>query len=183
MNLSKTEVSTFHLNNQLAHTKLNIHLNEVSLNHHFPPKILGVVFDCSLTFRNHLENKAKKLATRNNLLQQLAGTSWGANANTLRTAALALVFTAAEYCCPLWLLSTHCYKFNVQLNRAMRIVSGTIKSTPLPWLPVLSNIVPPDLRRKQFLVRTIQSSVHAPINNSTLSPDLQLRLLFSIQSV
>ena len=38
----------------------------------------------------------------------------------------------------------------------MRIVSGTIKTTPLPWLPVLSNILPPDLRRKQALLKTIQ---------------------------
>ena len=166
LNLSKTEVSTFHLNNQLANRELNIQLNNTALNHNFNPKILGITFDRTLSFRNHLETKAKKLATRINLIQQLAGTTWGANANTLRTAAMSLVFTTAEYCCPVWLMSAHCYKINVQLNRAMRIISGTIKSTPLPWLPVLTNIPPPDLRRKMFLVRTIQTSM--ALNNSLL---------------
>lgn len=31
----------------------------------------------------------------------------------------------------------------------MRLISGTLKPTPLPWLPVLSNIEPPALRRKE----------------------------------
>ena len=30
----------------------------------------------------------------------------------------------------------------------MRIITGTIRSTPLHWLPVLSNIVPPHIRRQ-----------------------------------
>ena len=30
----------------------------------------------------------------------------------------------------------------------MRLISGTLRSTPLPRLPVLSNIEPPALRRK-----------------------------------
>jgi len=36
----------------------------------------------------------------------------------------------------------------------MRIVSGTIKSTPTQWLPILTNILPPTLRRKEALLRT-----------------------------
>jgi len=30
----------------------------------------------------------------------------------------------------------------------MRLISGTVRSTPLPWLPVLTNIEPPALRRR-----------------------------------
>ena len=30
----------------------------------------------------------------------------------------------------------------------MRIISGTLRPTPLPWLPVLSNIAPPHIRRQ-----------------------------------
>lgn len=38
-----------------------------------------------------------KLKKRNNLLLKLAASSWGADVPTLRTTALALVFSAAEY--------------------------------------------------------------------------------------
>jgi hypothetical protein len=35
---------------------------------------------------------------------------------------------------------------DVQLNNNNRLISGTIKSTQLQWLPVLANIAPPKLR-------------------------------------
>jgi hypothetical protein len=60
----------------------------------------------------------------------------------------------------------------------MRVISETLKSTPLGWLPVLSNISPPDIRRKQALVRLIVKQ--DPLNNSMLSQMLcntpQIRL-------
>ncbi|VDP03281.1 unnamed protein product [Soboliphyme baturini] len=40
--------------------------------------------------------------TKINLLGKLAGTSWGAGARVLRTTALALVYSVAEYCSPVW---------------------------------------------------------------------------------
>ena len=72
----------------------------------------------------------------------------GASANTLRSSALALCYAAAEYCAPVWSRSANTSQVNVQLNSTMRLISGTLRSTPLPWLPVLSNIEPPALRRK-----------------------------------
>lgn len=41
----------------------------------------------------------------------------------------------------------------------MRVISGTVKSTPLQWLPALANIKPPHIRRKDALVKTIKKSV------------------------
>ena len=39
--------------------------------------------------------------------------------------------------------SAHTSRVDVQLNSTMRLISGTLRSAPLPWLPVLSNIEPP----------------------------------------
>ena len=48
----------------------------------------------------------------------------------------------------------------MQLNLTMRLISGTLKMTPLTWLPVLSNEEPPALRRKaavdKFLTKAAQ---------------------------
>ena len=77
------------------------------------------------------------------------GTSWGASAPTLRTSALALCYSVAEYSAPVWSRSSYTRLVDVQLNEAMRTVSGTLRPTPLPWLPVLSHIAPPHLRRKE----------------------------------
>jgi len=53
---------------------------------------LGVTLDRTLSYRQHLQKTAAKVKTRNNLLSKLAGSSWGANADTIHTSALALLF-------------------------------------------------------------------------------------------
>jgi len=110
---------------------------------------LGVTLDRTLSFGEHLRKTAAKVSTKNNLLGMLAGTSWGASAPTLRTSALALCYSVAEYCAPVWSRSPYIRLVDVQLNEAMRTVSGTLRPTPLPWLPVLSHIAPSHLRRKK----------------------------------
>jgi hypothetical protein len=40
----------------------------------------------------------------------------------------------------------------------MRLITGTVKSTELQWLPVLSNIAPLKLRREAALFRKLKNS-------------------------
>ncbi|KAI5744621.1 hypothetical protein M8J76_003905 [Diaphorina citri] len=106
-NPSKTEVTCFHLTNALAQMKLNVLFENHPVTHNFKPKYLGVTLDRTLSYRDHLSKTAEKLKTRNNIIQKLCGCSWGASAPVLRTSALALVYSAAEYCAPVWLNSCH----------------------------------------------------------------------------
>ena len=46
----------------------------------------------------------------------LAGSSWGASTSTLRTGALAPVYSVAVYASPVWCRSTHTKKLDVALN-------------------------------------------------------------------
>jgi hypothetical protein len=80
------------------------------------------------------------------------------NAQTLRTASLALVYSSAECCAPVWLNSAHVHKLDVQLNNLMRLITGTVKSTELQWLPVLSNIAPPKLQQEAALFRELKNN-------------------------
>jgi len=60
----------------------------------------------------------------------------------------------------------------------MRLISGTLRSTPLPWLPVLSNIEPPALWRKAATDKLVEKIIKHdswPIQPYILSPPL-LRL-------
>jgi len=88
---------------------------------------------------------------------------------------IALCYSAAEYCAPVWSRSAYTSQVDVQLNSTMHLISGTLRSTPLPWLPVLSNIELPALRRKAAtdkLVQKIVKQTSWPMQPDILSPPL-----------
>ena len=93
----------------------------------------------------------------------LAETGWGASAKTLRTAALSLVYSTAEYCAPVWCRSAHTRLIDSVLNDALRIVTGCLRPTLSVYLPVLSGIQPAELRR--------QGATLSLANRSSLDPD------------
>ena len=89
----------------------------------------------------------KKLSSRITLLRRLVGSGWGAGAKTLRIATLSLVYSAAEYCEPVWCRSAHTGLIESILNDALRILTGCLRPTPTDHLPLLSGIQPAELRR------------------------------------
>ena len=112
------------------------------------PVYLGITLDCTLSFREHVAKLKKKLSTRNNLLDLLANSTWGADPKTLRQTAMAVCYSTGEYCSAVWSRSAHAAKINSELNRACRTITGTLKATPLPSLYRLAGIPPPAIRRE-----------------------------------
>ena len=146
---AKTVTSCFHLSNREAKREIRVHLENTILKSTPHPIYVGVTLDRTLTYRQHLENLRKKLTSHVALLRGLAGSSWGAGADTLRTGTLALVHSTAEYCVLAWCRSTHTRMIGKPINDALRIVSGCLKPTPTANLPILSGIQPADLRRNE----------------------------------
>jgi len=99
---SKTNSSVFHLHNTSATHELSVYLDGERLRHECHPSYLGVSLDRTLSYREHLTKTAGKLKNQNHLLMKLAGSTWGASANTPRSSALTLCYSAAEYCAPVW---------------------------------------------------------------------------------
>lgn len=108
------------------------------------------------------------------------GTTWGASAACLRTTAMALIYSCAEYCSSSWLNSAHAKKVDVELNRTMRIITGTVKSTPVEWLPALCNIEPPDIRRQSNLLSLFRKTLEN--ENVPLHADLALPMTERLKS-
>ena len=126
------------------------------------PVYLGVTLDRTLTYKHHIEALRCKVNVRNGLLRCLAGSTWGAYTSTLRTGALALVYSAAEYASPVWSRSAHTGKLDVGLYDSMRIITGCMRPTETTFLPVLAGIVPPDIRRESQVARLTKMAMDNP---------------------
>jgi len=83
------------------------------------------------------------------LLRRLAGSNWGSDAKTLRTATLALIHSAAAYCTPVWCSSKHTRLVDKPIHDALRLVTGCLRPTPIDNLFILAGIFPSELRRKR----------------------------------
>ena len=114
----KTQVTAFHLRNREAKRLLKVSWNRVDLDNTAQSKYLGVTFDMTLSYKQHIHNTKIKVATRNNPLNKLASSKWGTNTNTTRTTALALCYSIAEYVAPVWAISSHADILDPQLNKA-----------------------------------------------------------------
>jgi len=66
---------------------------------------------------------------------------------TLRTATLALMYSTAVYCAPVWCRSAHTRLIDPTINDALQTVTGCLHPTPADNLPTLASIQPAELRR------------------------------------
>ena len=76
----------------------------------------------------------------------------GANGAVLQMAALALVYSTAEYCAPVWCHSVHICIIDTAINDALCIVTGCLRPTPLDNLPILAGIQPAELCQRQAML-------------------------------
>ena len=86
----------------------------------------------------------------------------GADAATLRISVLALLFSTAEYCAPVWCRSSHTHLLDSELNRAMHIITGCLKNTPTPMLYVLANVAPPSIGRDALVLKSAWKALADP---------------------
>ena len=106
--LKPSTSKTVQVPNNRSGRELNVHMNGQRLKHDPYPVFLGVTLDQTLSYRychvrkEVLSCSAVALKSRINLIAKVAGTSWGASTSTLCTSALALCYSVAEYCCPVW---------------------------------------------------------------------------------
>jgi len=81
--------------------------------------------------RKHCKNTKAKVNTRSNQLKKQVHTKWGRDPTTLRKTALALIYSAAEYVCLVWISSVHAKKVDVAVNETCRIITGCLKPTSI----------------------------------------------------
>ena len=146
-NPEKTQICTFHLKNRDALRLLKVVWHGKLLAYSHKPVYLGVTLDRFLTYKDRIANTKAKTGARNSILKKFANTNWGTDGRTIRTTALALCFSSAEYASLVWSRSSHASKIDPVLNAVYRAISGCLRSTRVDYLYLCGIAPPPHIRR------------------------------------
>ncbi|XP_045511777.1 uncharacterized protein LOC123706554 isoform X1 [Pieris brassicae] len=116
-------------------------------------KFLGIIIDQKLSFEEHIKYVSRNALNGVNILRCLAGVTWGADPKILSLLYKSIVRSHFDYSSLAYLNSTHVHKLDILQNRALRIISGAMCSTPIRALEVETNIMPLILRRLMLAER------------------------------
>ena len=116
---------------------------------------LGVTFDKRLTWKQHITQAEGKARRKLNIMRKLAGTQWGANEQILKSVYQGTVRPHLEYGSNSWMTAakTHQDTLDKVQNQALRIITGAMKSTPIPKMEQVTGIPPLITRRKQKMLQ------------------------------
>jgi len=140
---------------------LPIYIDGTKVPTHTDPKVLGVVMDPLLTFKNHAKSIKEKVNKRNNVLKALTGSSWGMDKEILLTTHNAINKSVLSYCAPIWTPALSTTKWNdlqTSQNAALRTALGCTKMTDVDHLHSEARVMPVrahnEMLSKQFLLQT-----------------------------
>ena len=120
------------------------------------PKLLGVTFDKSLTFRNHVQNVTKIAGSKTKLLAAVGNSKWGWQKQQLTQLYFAHVRSIVDYCGPgwqPWLSAANIKVIQSTQNKALRIVTGQLRSSPTEALHLETGVETYETRIKRTTLK------------------------------
>ena len=147
INRSKTFTTLFTLSTKVKPVK--IMLNHAELQHIDSATYLAVTFDRRQTWKPHLCNAEIKARRKLALPRKLAGTQWGAAEAVLKNVYIGTIRPHLDYG------STTCssasktsnYTLDKVQNQALRLITGSMRSTPIKIMEEITAIQPLSKRR------------------------------------
>ena len=142
VNSTKTTYTVFSLSPK--EQKVTLRLGNQTLNAEDNPTYLGVTFDKRLTWKQHTQRTESRAKARLALMKKLASTTWGADASTLRRLYTGRVRPVLEYGMAAWgtTAKTNMDKMSNVQNQAARIITGSMRSTPIQELETITGLQP-----------------------------------------
>ena len=109
--------------------------------------LISTLVNKSLYYTLRTEGKARKMLA---IMRKLAGTTWGANEQILKTVYEGSVRPVLEYSSTAWstTANTNQQSLDKIQNQALRIFTGAMKSTPITFMEQTTAIQPLQQRRQ-----------------------------------
>lgn len=131
-------------------------------------KFLGIVLDGKLNFKEHIKYVTQNALKSLNILRCLAGVSWGADPKTLTMLYKSIVRSHFDYSSLAYFNCNCTNRLDVIQNKALRIISGAICSTPIRAMEVETAVMPLAIRRlllaRRYCIKLISNNNQSIIN-------------------
>lgn len=138
-------------------------------------KYLGMILDCKLTWVQHCEYLIAKCERRMNMMRCLSGVWWGAHPSSMRLLYHAVIRSVFDY--GTFFLEPGSVvafsKLETIQSRALRVIAGAMRSSPIHALQAECGIPPLNLRR-QYLAHRYMFKIFQYTDHTLLS---KLRIL------
>ena len=142
INKEKSAATLFSLSSKASTGKLM--MDDTELKVVDEQTYLGVTFDKRLTWNQHVQRAETKARRKLNIMRKLAGTTWGANEKILKQVYQSTVRPHLEYGAGAWMTTaqTHQNTLGKVQNQALRIMTGSMRSTPIAKMEEVTGLPP-----------------------------------------
>ena len=131
INTNKTTYTVFSLSPK--EQRISLTINKQTLRPEENPTYLGITFDKRLTWKQQTEKAEARGKVRLAIMKKLAGTTWGADATTLKRLYTGRVRPVLEYGITAWgnASKANFNKVSKVQNQATRIITGAMRTTQI----------------------------------------------------
>ncbi|XP_076062668.1 uncharacterized protein LOC143037903 isoform X1 [Oratosquilla oratoria] len=174
----------------------HLYINNTLIPHTNTPKILGVTYDTSMSFKQHITNIKNKCTPRLIALKSITGTTFGQNKETNTTIYKQCIRSVLNYASPAWapnLSETHHNTLQIIQNKPLKTITGCTNTTPTDHLHHETKVLKVkdhlDMRGTQTLAAAttntshplhyIAEHPHTPRNIKTTPKDLYYTQILS----
>ena len=132
------------------------------------PRLLGVILDRQLTFGPHVDHVAKEATKKLRILSSLAQSDWGWRKNDLKmlytTFALSkMMYGASSW--QSWCSDTQVKRLETVQNKALRVINGQYRSTPLEALRLEAGMCSIKTAMRREAVKSAEKAVRLPADH------------------
>ena len=132
------------------------------------PKLLGVRYDWTLSFHTHTEEVAHAVTAKLGILVTVGNSQWGWDKYHIGQLYYAYMRTKMDYCgagWQPWLSDTSIGVLERSQNRALRVMTGQLKSSPVEALRLESGISSYETHMRRNILKSIEKAQRLPENH------------------
>jgi hypothetical protein len=165
LNGTKSEVSFFSTWTKEASWQPTIRINGAPIKFEPHPRLLGVTLDRQLTFTEHVEQISRKAVSKTKMISAVSHSEWGWDKQHLTQLFYAYVRSQLDYAGPgwqPWLSESNRTVLERAQNKALRCVTGQMRSSPVEALRYGANVPSYNTHMKRACLKSTELARRLP---------------------